>query len=179
MTSDFQKLMRTRADLKLPSDEILRRTIEFLKGQTMCTLCTCRNNVPRATPLEYYVHDTALYMVGHQGVKLGNIRANTRVSIGVYNHVHPTWGNGGNWLGVKGVQITGRARLITDDSPEYFEARRRFSSPTMVQDTVEQKPSGRIMIRVDMDMIEYQDIAFKLQGYASKQVWKGGTANAT
>lgn len=122
MPDQFRKLMIVKTDKQLPRDELRGRITTFLKGQTMCTLCTCLSNVPRATPLEYYLCDTSLYMVRHKGIKLGNIRENPRVSIGVYNHVHPRWGDGGNWLGVIGAQITGTARLIPDDVPEFFEA---------------------------------------------------------
>ena len=53
MPGKFYQLMRTRALKKLPKDELIERILNFLKTQTMCSLCTCRNNVPRATPLEY------------------------------------------------------------------------------------------------------------------------------
>lgn len=176
MRNEFRELMMKKATGKLPKDELFHRITEFLKGQTMCTLCTCRDDVPRATPLEYYLNGTTLYIIGHRGVKLGNIRANPRVSVGVYNDVHPTWGNAGNWLGVKGVQIMGRANLITDDNPEYAEARRHFTSPTLSPARGDEKPRGRIMITVTMERVEYIDIALKLQGYASKQVWKASNS---
>ena len=172
MATQFHKLMLTKAHEKLPKDELFGRISTFLMGQTMCSLCTCRDDVPRATPLEYYLDGTSLYMIGHKGIKLENIRANPRVSIGVYNHVHPRWGDGGNWLGVIGAQITGKARLIPDDSPEFFEAYEHFTSPTIKPASPGDKPRGRIMIVVSMESVEYMDIALKLEGYASKQVWK-------
>jgi nitroimidazol reductase NimA-like FMN-containing flavoprotein (pyridoxamine 5'-phosphate oxidase superfamily) len=171
MTTQFRRLMTAKADKHLPKDELWGRIVTLLKGQTMCTLCTCLNDVPRATPLEYYLHDASLYMVGHRGIKLENIRQNPVVSIGVYNHVHPRWGDGGNWLGVIGAQITGTARLIPDDVSEFFEAYKRFASPTSTPASPGEKPRGRIMIVTDMERVEYNDIALKLEGYASKQVW--------
>jgi nitroimidazol reductase NimA-like FMN-containing flavoprotein (pyridoxamine 5'-phosphate oxidase superfamily) len=172
MTNQFRRLMTVKADKELTGDELWSRIVTFLNGQTMCTLCTCQNDVPRATPLEYYLNETSLYMVGHKGIKLGNIKNNPKVSIGVYNHVHPRWGNGGNWLGVIGAQITGTARLIPDDLPEFFEAYNHFTSPTLTPAKTGEKPRGRIMIVVTMERIEYLDIALKLEGYASKQVWQ-------
>jgi len=163
--------------MKLDKEDLFGRVSTFLKGQTMCSLCTCRNEVPRATPLEYYLDNTSLYIIGHKGIKLQNIKANPRVSIGVYNHVHPRWGEGGNWLGVIGAQITGTARLISDDNPQFFKAYKRFASPTVKPATHGEKPRGRIMIVVDMESVEYNDIGLKLDGYASKQVWRAPKAD--
>ena len=174
MTTGFRKLMLTRAHDKLSQDDVWGRVETFLRGQTMCTLCTSLEDVPRATPLEYYLDGTALYMSGHQGVKLGNIRANPRVSVGVYNHVHPRWGDGGNWLGVLGAQITGTARLIPDSEPEYAVCYPRFASPTSKPLVPGEPPKGRIMLVVEMQRVEYMDIALKLDGFASKQVWQAG-----
>jgi nitroimidazol reductase NimA-like FMN-containing flavoprotein (pyridoxamine 5'-phosphate oxidase superfamily) len=176
--SDFSQMMLMKATGKLAKDELWRRIQEFLKKQTMCSLCTCRANVPRATPLEYYLHGTTLYMVGHKGKKLANLRANPQVSIGIYDHVHPTWGDAGNWLGVKGAVVTGRARLVTDDDPEYAEAHDRFASPTMAKYRPGEKPRGRVMIVVEMEQVEYQDIALKFKGLDSKQVWKAPRARS-
>lgn len=172
MSTLFRRLMTAKAEKLLTREELWGRIEVFLKGQTMCTLCTVQNNVPRATPLEYYLHDTSLYMIGHKGVKLGNIKNNPGVSIGVYNHVHPRWGDGGNFLGVIGAQVTGTARLISDDVPEFFEAYKRFASPSSTPATPDEKPRGRIMIVIDMERVEYNDIALKLEGHASKQVWQ-------
>jgi len=138
MSGKFYQLMRVKAVRKLPKEQLLERILNFLKTQTMCTLCTCRKNVPRARPL--------------------------------YNHVHPRWADGQNWLGVIGAQITGTARLIPDSDPEYFEAREKYRSPTLFPDR-DRTPKGRMMLRVDCDRIEYLDIALKLEGYASRQVW--------
>jgi len=138
----------------------------------MCTICTCRDNIPRATPLEYYSDGTTLYIIGHKGIKVGNLRVNHNVSVGIYNHVHPTWGAGGNWLGVKGAQVTGTARMIYDDDPAYLEARAKWASPSVSKVTPKDKPAGRFMIVVDSQKIEYMDAAFKLEGCATKQVWK-------
>ena len=168
----FTDVMRKKAAGKIPKDELYAGILEFLKGQTMCTICTSLNDVPRATPLEYYSDGTSLYIIGHKGIKLGNLRANPRVSVAIYNHVHPTWGGAGNWLGVKGAQITGTARIITDDSPEYFTARAKWKSPTVGTVKSSEKPTGRMMIVVDSERIEYMDSAFKLEGCATKQVWK-------
>jgi nitroimidazol reductase NimA-like FMN-containing flavoprotein (pyridoxamine 5'-phosphate oxidase superfamily) len=138
----------------------------------MCTLCTSSGDVPRATPLEYYVDGASLYMIGHRGVKLDNIRVNPQVSVGVYNHVHPRWGDGGNWLGVIGAQISGQARLIPDSDSEYPEAYPKFASPTAKPLVPGESPKGRAMLVVAMRRVEYMDIALKLDGYASKQVWE-------
>ncbi len=172
MTIRFSDLHKSNTHDKLPNEEVFRLVSAFLKEQTMCSLCTCAGDVPRATPLEYYADGAKLYIVGHHGIKMDNIRANSRVSVGIYNHVHPTWNDAGNWLSVKAAQATGKARLIADDNPEYFAARKHFASPTMKPAKPDEKPMGRIMIVVEMEIVEYQDIGFRLKGLDQKQIWK-------
>jgi len=171
MFQQFTKLMFRKVDGIMSQDELLERILGFLKGQTMCTLCTCNNNIPRATPLEYYNNGTTLYIVAHPGQKIDNIKANPQVSVAIYNEAQPIWTDGGNWLGANGVQITGRARVIHDDDPEYFEALMLYRSPWLAEQKLPDRPMGRMMIVVESERIDLIQISLKYLGYAGKQVW--------
>ena len=67
----------------------LRKVIhEFLNKRKVLVLCTCSNNVPRATPMDFYMEKNCdnfnIYIGPSPGKKLDNIRENPVVSIGIY-----------------------------------------------------------------------------------------------
>jgi hypothetical protein len=79
----------------------------------MCVLATCRNDVPRATPLEYHSKELTFYFVAERGTKLRNIRSNPNVSVAIFL---PYKG----WNSTKGAQITGKAKIISRKSSREF-----------------------------------------------------------
>lgn len=108
---NIRKIIMEGNERKLPGEELEEYIMEFLQKQNMCVLCTSKDNVPKATPIEYYSERTTLYMIADQGTKITNIQSNQNVSVGIFA---PYTG----WLSVKGVQITGKARIIGEDDPE-------------------------------------------------------------
>jgi hypothetical protein len=175
MVSEFAELMKTKIRKKLPSDQLMQRIDGFLKSQTMCVLCTSKNDIPRATPLEYYSDGTTIYIIGDPGTKIENIKVNPRVSIGVYNNVHPIWTHSADWLSAKAAQITGEATLLTDDNPEYFEALKVYKWQLFAEALgrdLSQPPRGGTIIKVKVKKIEYMEFALKREGYASRQLWE-------
>jgi len=164
--SDMMALVQAKVAKQMSRDEIERRVAVFIKMHNMCVLCTARDNIPRATPIEYWADGTTLYMFADPGTKRENIKVNLRVSVGIHD---PYVGS----LSVKGAQITGEATLLTDDNPEYKEAliiRRR----ELVGGTIEDfKPlQGGTLIKIEAKKIEYFDVALKLDGYHYRCVWE-------
>ena len=51
----------------MPKEELEIEIIKLLKSQNMCGLATCKDNIPRATPLEYYPKETAVYILLEKG----------------------------------------------------------------------------------------------------------------
>ena len=51
----------------MPKEELEIEIIKLLKSQNMCVLATCKDNIPRATPLEYYSKETAVYILLEKG----------------------------------------------------------------------------------------------------------------
>ncbi|NTW69262.1 MAG: pyridoxamine 5'-phosphate oxidase family protein [Chlorobiaceae bacterium] len=148
---------------ELTQDELEARIVTFLAARSMCVLSTCRNNVPRATPIEFRTKHLTLYMAGEPGIKLGNIKWNPRVSVGIYD---PKSEAEHNWLDVEGMQLSGHARLIGKDEPDFLEAFRLFGHP---EEWI--KHWRGLIIEVVPDKIEFLCIALKLEEYASRQVW--------
>ena len=100
------------------------------------------------------------------GTKRENIKANPKVSVGIYD---PFVGS----LSVKGMQITGEATLLTGDNPEYDEAlimRRRELVGEEIGDY--KPPRGRAVIKIEAKKIEFIDSALGLDGYDLRHVWE-------
>jgi len=174
MSTELSELVAKRYTAKLPEDKLKERILNFLKEQTMCVIATCKDNVPRATPLEYFSEGTTLYIAPDPGTKLVNIAANPKVSIGIYNYVHPDW-PAGDWKRTKGVQISGEAKLLTPDDPEYAHAIEVYNWEPFFKAlgrTLADGPKPERMIKVEAKKIEYREGALMLEGYASGQVWE-------
>ena len=174
MSSELGELFAKRYTAKLPDNELKERISNFLKEQTMCMLATSKEDVPRATPLEYFSEGTTLYIAPDPGTKLVNIAANPRISVGIFNDVNPDW-PGGAWKRIKGVQITGEATLLTPDEPEYAHAMKVYNWEPFLKAlgwSLDEGPKPDRMIKVEAKKIEYSENALMLKGYARKQVWE-------
>ncbi len=164
--NDLMALAQKKATKQMSKDELERRISVFIKTHNMCVLCTARDNIPRATPIEYWADGTTLYIFGDPGTKRENIKANPKVSVGLFD---PFVGS----LSVKGMQITGEATLITDDNPEYNEALIMRRRELVGEDIGDYKPrQGNSVVKIEAKKIEFIDIALKLDGYDLRYVWE-------
>ena len=174
MSTELGQLAAKGYTAKLPDNKLRERIYNFLKEQTMCTIATCKEDVPRATSLEYYSEGTTLYIAAEPGAKIENIRANPRVSVSIFNDVHPDW-PGGAWKRTKGVQITGEATVLTPGDPEYTHAVEVYQWEPFFKAlgwSLDEGPKPARMIKVEAKKIEYIEFALLTEGYASKQVWE-------
>lgn len=92
--------------------------LKFLKEQNVLHLSTCRNNQPRATPLEYRLHGLTFYILSEGGGKFNNLKVNSNVSFSIaapYDSNKDFWGS-------KGLQAWGKARVYgMKDNPRRFK----------------------------------------------------------
>ena len=177
MTEDYTRMsfaeLRARNfTRKLPPDDLKQRIVRFLKSCNICVLATSKDGVPRATPIEYYADGTTLYLNADEGTKLVNIRSNPRVSVGIYNTPYTNWVD---WSIVKGMQITGRATLITERSPEYLEAFKIYNWYDFAKAAgrdLSGPPRGRTLIKLIAEKIEYRDMSLLKEGCSRFQTWQ-------
>ena len=164
--NDLLALAQKKVTKQMSRDELERRIAVFIKTHNMCVLCTAKDNVPRATPIEYWADGTTLYMGADPGTKRENIKANPKVSVAIFD---PLVGS----LSVKGMQITGEATLLTDDNPEFDYASILERRELVGEDVGDFKPRrGRTIIKVEAKKIDLLDVALKLEGYDLKYVWE-------
>jgi len=166
LDQEIRELFNREANHRLERDALEARIADFLATHNMCVLATCRENLPQATPIEYYADRLTLYMIVDPGTKLEYMKVNPNVSIGIHD---PLTG----WRSIRGLQIFGRATLIYDDQPEYDAAMQiydwRFLGGPI---GASEAPRGHIMARVDPVRIKLTEFTLKEHGYAPTQVWK-------
>lgn len=86
-------------------------------------LATSRNDMPRATPLEFFNEGLTLYIFGEGGGKTTNIKHNDNVCAAIYEQpMHHD-------VVQKSLQIFGKAQLITakDNGPLFKEKARKWN----------------------------------------------------
>ena len=80
-----------------------------LKHGLACALGTCRNNLPRVTPVDFFNDGLNIWILGDPGGKIVNIRANPDVAVGIYTRMDHSVEN-------RSIQLWGKASLITLES---------------------------------------------------------------
>lgn len=79
-----------------------------LKHGLASVLSTVHNNIPRATPVDFFNDGLEIWIAGEPGLKIRNIRQNPVVAVGIYHPMDHTKPN-------RSLQITGKASLLTLD----------------------------------------------------------------
>jgi nitroimidazol reductase NimA-like FMN-containing flavoprotein (pyridoxamine 5'-phosphate oxidase superfamily) len=156
-------ILTKRCTRKLKAEELEARILKFLASSRICVLSTCRDNIPRATPIEFRSKGLTLYMAAEPGTKIRNIQMNPWASVGIFSSRSEATDD---WHGVEGLQVTGHARLIKQGEPEFMEIYRLFGKP-------EQWIKGwaGMMLEITPDRMEYLCMALKDEDYAARQIW--------
>ena len=80
-----------------------RRISAFLRHGNVCVLATCLNDVPRATPIEYYSDGLTIFVAPSRATKIKNLEGNPRVGVAIYSTPYTDWTD---WYRVIGLQMT-------------------------------------------------------------------------
>ena len=143
---------------KMPESELKKEIHEFLNNRKVLVLCTCSNNIPRATPMDFYMDkksdDFNIYVGPAPGRKVKNIEENPIISIGIYTPMDTGK--------IQGMQITasGKERLIfMREGDNGFEH---------AQKTVRGKRN--LLLKIIPEKIELLDYDFIKKGYSRIQV---------
>ena len=99
-------------------DSFEKDLLKFLKRNHVLHLCTCKNNSPRCTPLEYRLSGLSFLILSEGGGKFNNLKVNKKVSFGIaepYNSEE-------DYFAAKGVQAWGTVKVIgIKDNPLKFK----------------------------------------------------------
>ncbi|WP_430479743.1 pyridoxamine 5'-phosphate oxidase family protein [Streptomyces sp. P11-1] len=159
---------------KLDPEQLGERILNLLSSQNMCVLATSGPDGPLATPVRYYHLDFALmFTASAVSPKMRNIAADPRVSIGVFA---PLVGQASS----RGAQVFGRARVLGEEDAEfahYWPAFRWQSDHVERSLSLDDPPGGPLVV-VEAERIVYTEHWLRREGFAPRQVWKRGAAEA-
>jgi len=91
---------------------------KFLKRNHVLHLSTCRNNMPRCTPIEYRLHGLTFYLLSEGGGKFRNLKENRKIAFSIAE----PYNSDEDFFNSKGVQAWGTARVYNSkESPKKFQ----------------------------------------------------------
>jgi len=141
----------------MPEDELKKEIRDFLEKRKIIVLCTCSDNVPRATPMDFYMDkksdDFNIYVGPAPGRKVKNIEENPIVSIGIYTPMDTGK--------IQGMQITasGKDRLIfLREGDDGFEKAQKIV-----------RGKRNLLLKIIPEKIELLDYDFIKKGYSRLQ----------
>ncbi|MFX0001316.1 MAG: pyridoxamine 5'-phosphate oxidase family protein [Candidatus Hermodarchaeota archaeon] len=141
---------------KMPLDMLKTEIRNFLDNRKVLVLCTCSNNIPRATPMDFYTDKDSfnIYVGPAPGRKVKNMEENPIVSIGIYTPMSEGK--------IQGMQITatGKERLIflTEGDEEFKKAQKIV------------RGRRKLILKIIPEKIELLDYDFVKEGYSRLQV---------
>ena len=141
----------------MPEDDLKIAIQDFLDKRKILVLCTCSDNTPRATPMDFYMNkesnDFNIYVGLAPGRKVKNIEENPNISIGIYTPMDTGK--------IQGMQITasGKERLVF-----LREGDKEFEN---VQKIVRGKRN--LLLKIIPEKIELLDYDFSKKGYSRLQ----------
>lgn len=137
-----------------------RQAVEgYLRARNTCVLATRSELGVRATPLEYHYRDGSLFIITEGGEKMAHMVLDPDVSVVVNDHYR-----GRDTL--FGLQMRGRATIITKRSPDYDCAMRDGGfDPARIR----KLPLDMNMIKVELIDAELLSAALKKAGKTIRQ----------
>jgi nitroimidazol reductase NimA-like FMN-containing flavoprotein (pyridoxamine 5'-phosphate oxidase superfamily) len=86
-----------------------------LRHGNACVLATCHDNIPRATPVDFFCDGSlAIWIIAEPGGKIANIMRNPNVAVGIHEKVDHS-------IEQKSLQVWGTAEVINlKNSPAVF-----------------------------------------------------------
>ena len=143
---------------KMPEEELKKEIRKFLNKRKELVLCTCNNNIPRATPMDFYTEEESfnIYIGPTPGRKIKNIEENPNISIGIYTPLSEGY--------VQGMQITasGKENLIfLKEQDKEFEKAQKIV-----------RGKRKLILKIIPEKIELLDYDFLKKGYARLQSLK-------
>ncbi|MFX1301723.1 MAG: pyridoxamine 5'-phosphate oxidase family protein [Promethearchaeota archaeon] len=140
---------------KMSQEDLKKEIRNFLDKRKVLVLCTCSNNIPRATPMDYYTEkdNFNIYVGPAPGRKIKNMEENPNISIGIYTPLSEGK--------IQGMQITasGKHRLIfLKEGDEGFEKAQKIV-----------RGKRKLILKIIPEKIELLDYDFIKKGYTRLQ----------
>ncbi|MBU5311712.1 pyridoxamine 5'-phosphate oxidase family protein [Tissierella carlieri] len=112
---------------KVSAEELKIMIAEFLKEHKEGSLATCMNNIPRSSPVQYFVGDNMnIFILSAGGEKFNAIAENPNVCLLVNTDYI-------NYRQIRGVQIFGTAVTSLMDNGIFGEAKDQYSDSYVME----------------------------------------------
>ncbi|MCR2044154.1 pyridoxamine 5'-phosphate oxidase family protein [Anaerosalibacter massiliensis] len=112
---------------KMSYQELKKHILEFLKEHKEGSLGTCMDNIPRSSPVQYFIgNDMDIYIASAGGDKFKAIAKNPNVCLLVNTSYI-------NYRQIKGVQIFGNAITSLEDENLFSEAKKIHPEPYQIE----------------------------------------------
>ncbi len=141
---------RTRKEIEKEIIEYLdENSTKISKPGSSCALGTCKDDIPRVTPIDFYNDGLTLWMTGDPGGKIENIRANPNVSVSIYSPIDRSKVN-------RSIMLKGKASLVTyrEQKDLYMEVITKIGILDMLKKAIR---SGAIGKRSDLGVTPGED----------------------
>ena len=141
---------------EMPKEKLKKEILNFLNNRKVLVLCTCSNNIPRATPMDFYTEKDSfnIYVGPAPGRKVKNMEENPNISIGIYTPLSESK--------IQGMQITatGKERLIfLKEGDEEFKKAQKIV-----------RGRRKLILKIIPEKVELLDYDFIKEGYSRLQV---------
>ena len=141
---------------EMPKEKLKKEILNFLNNRKVLVLCTCSNNIPRATPMDFYTEKDSfnIYIGPAPGRKVKNMEENPNISIGIYTPLSESK--------IQGMQITatGKERLIfLKEGDEEFKKAQKIV-----------RGRRKLILKIIPEKVELLDYDFIKEGYSRLQV---------
>ncbi len=141
---------------EMPIEELKKEIRSFLDKRKVLVLCTCNQDIPRATPMDFYINkqNFNIYVGPAPGRKVKNIEENPNISIGIYTPISEGK--------IQGMQITasGKEKLIfLKEGDKEFEKAQKIV-----------RGKRKLILKIIPERIELLDYSFINQGYSRLQI---------
>jgi nitroimidazol reductase NimA-like FMN-containing flavoprotein (pyridoxamine 5'-phosphate oxidase superfamily) len=111
-----------------------------------CVLATVHENIPRATPVDFFSDGLTIWIAGEPGLKIRNIRSNPNVAVGIYHPMDHSKLN-------RSMQIRGTATLFNyaSNKEEVVARTKQFGIFQAIEKMMKERPRE---INISPDQIE-------------------------
>ena len=141
--------------LKKPSrDELYYEIVTYLRENNILTLATCKDNMPRATVLEYRSDGIIIYMGSEGGGKFANLAVNQNVSFTISSSYT-------TFFSCRGLQGWGKAEVFKEGTKEFEEGMKILKPERALAELgLKEMPSvfSRRLIKIISDRFAYNYI---------------------
>ncbi len=142
----------------MPEADLKKAIQDFLNKRKILVLCTCSDNTPRATPMDFYMDkkstDFNIYVGPAPGRKVKNIEENPNISVGIYTPMDTGK--------IQGMQITAsrkeRLILLREGDKGFDEAQKIV------------RGRRKLLLKIIPEKIELLDYDFVKDGYSRLQI---------